>query len=73
MTKREKDKFEKEEAAKSGKKKKNKKVVRAGPRGFGQKIVETKDVDWFKSPLMHSYHYYFYQIVCSHHNEDQGN
>lgn len=45
LTKREKDKFEKEEAAKSGKKKKNKKVVRAGPRGFGQKIVETKDVD----------------------------
>lgn len=43
LTKREKEKFEKEEAA-SGKKKKRK-VVRAGPKGFGQKIVQTEDDD----------------------------
>lgn len=41
LQKREKEKFEKEEAAK-GKNKKRKKVgrARAGPRGFGQKYVE---------------------------------
>lgn len=44
LTKREKEKFEKEEAA-SGKKKKKRKVVRAGPKGFGQKIVQTEDDD----------------------------
>ncbi|XP_058748841.1 uncharacterized protein LOC131621821 [Vicia villosa] len=44
LTKREKEKFEKEEA-KSGKKKKKKKVVRAGPKGFGQKIIETEEDD----------------------------
>ncbi|CAK8536064.1 unnamed protein product [Lathyrus sativus] len=45
LTKREKDKFEKEEA-KSGKtktKKKKRKVIRAGPKGFGQKTVEVDD------------------------------
>lgn len=44
LTKREKEKFEKEEAA-SGKKKRKRKVVRAGPKGFGQKIVQTEDDD----------------------------
>lgn len=39
LQKREKDKFEKEEAAKTGKRKK-KKVVRAGPKGFGQKVID---------------------------------
>ena len=47
LQKREKEKFEKEEAAnKSGKKKKKKGVrARAGPRGFGQKIDEDEDDD----------------------------
>jgi len=42
LQKREKEKFEKEEASKKGKKKKKKVVgrARAGPRGFGQKVVE---------------------------------
>ncbi|XP_028775713.1 uncharacterized protein LOC114732585 [Neltuma alba] len=41
LQKREKDKFEKEEAANTGKQKKKKKVrVRAGPKGFGQKIID---------------------------------
>ncbi|KAB2021021.1 hypothetical protein ERO13_D07G104200v2 [Gossypium hirsutum] len=47
LGKREREKFEKEEAArnKSGKKKKKKNVrARAGPRGFGQKLDED-DVD----------------------------
>ncbi|KAK7325025.1 hypothetical protein VNO77_29047 [Canavalia gladiata] len=46
LQKREKEKFEKEEAAKKSKKKK-KKVgrSRAGPRGFGQKVVEYEDED----------------------------
>ncbi|KAM6578044.1 hypothetical protein CsatB_029881 [Cannabis sativa] len=44
LQKRERDKFEKEEAAKSKKGGKKKKVkARAGPRGFGQKIVEDED------------------------------
>ncbi|KAI4334551.1 hypothetical protein L6164_019230 [Bauhinia variegata] len=44
LQKREKEKFEKEEAA--GKTKKKKKVrARAGPRGFGQKIDEEEDDD----------------------------
>ncbi|KAL1298461.1 hypothetical protein HN51_042819 [Arachis hypogaea] len=47
LQKREKDKFEKEEAANKSGKKKKKKVVRsrAGPRGFGQKIDEDEDDD----------------------------
>lgn len=41
LQKREKDKFDKEEAANSGKQKKKKRVrVRAGPKGFGQKIID---------------------------------
>ncbi|XP_027342716.1 uncharacterized protein LOC113855322 [Abrus precatorius] len=46
LQKREKEKFEKEEAANKSKKKK-KKVGRgrAGPRGFGQKVVEYEDDD----------------------------
>lgn len=44
LQKREREKFEKEEAAKTKKSGKKKKVkVRAGPRGFGQKIVEEED------------------------------
>lgn len=45
LQKREKEKFEKEEAAKGKNKKKKKKVgrARAGPRGFGQKVVEDDD------------------------------
>lgn len=48
LGKREREKFEKEEAArnKSGKKKKKKNVrARAGPRGFGQKLDEDDDDD----------------------------
>ncbi|KAI4322120.1 hypothetical protein L6164_021840 [Bauhinia variegata] len=47
LQKREKDKFEKEEAAgKSGKKKKKKRVrAKAGPRGFGQKIDGDEEDD----------------------------
>ncbi|KAK4254932.1 hypothetical protein QN277_008004 [Acacia crassicarpa] len=46
LQKREKDKFEKEEVANSGKQKKKKKLkVRAGPKGFGQKIVDVDDED----------------------------
>lgn len=49
LQKRESDKFEKEEAAKkkkkSGKKGKIVSRARAGPRGFGQKIVEEDDDD----------------------------
>ncbi|XP_020224528.1 uncharacterized protein LOC109806513 [Cajanus cajan] len=46
LQKREKEKFEKEEGGKKGKKKR-KKVgrARAGPRGFGQKVVEDEDDD----------------------------
>ncbi|XVE59294.1 hypothetical protein DITRI_Ditri05aG0034500 [Diplodiscus trichospermus] len=46
LEKREREKFEKDEAAnkKNGKKKKKKKVrARAGPRGFGQKIDDDDD------------------------------
>ncbi|BAT91842.1 hypothetical protein LR48_Vigan05g191800 [Vigna angularis] len=45
LQKREKEKFEKEEAGKKGKKKKKKVVgrARAGPRGFGQKLVEEEE------------------------------
>ncbi|KAG4961375.1 hypothetical protein AAZX31_13G319700 [Glycine max] len=46
LQKRETDKFEKEEAAKGKNKNKKKKKVgraRAGPRGFGQKVVEDDD------------------------------
>ncbi|XP_014497393.1 uncharacterized protein LOC106758902 [Vigna radiata var. radiata] len=45
LQKREKEKFEKEEASKKGKKKKKKVVgrARAGPRGFGQKLVEEEE------------------------------
>nr|GMD17421.1 uncharacterized protein LOC109173579 [Ipomoea batatas] len=46
LQKRESDKFEKEEAAKKKKSGKKGKIVsraRAGPRGFGQKIVEEDD------------------------------
>ena len=45
LQKREKEKFEKEEAAnkKSGKKKKVKVKARAGPRGFGQKVEQEED------------------------------
>ncbi|KAL0369839.1 UNVERIFIED_CONTAM: hypothetical protein Sangu_0302000 [Sesamum angustifolium] len=48
LQKRERDKFEKEEAAKkkkSGKKGKVRARARAGPRGFGQKIEEDDDID----------------------------
>ncbi|OIW09191.1 hypothetical protein TanjilG_11329 [Lupinus angustifolius] len=46
LQKREKDKFEKEEAANKGKKKKKKVVrARAGPRGFGQKFDQEEDDD----------------------------
>lgn len=45
LQKREKEKFEKEEAGKGGKKKKKKVRVRAGPKGFGQKIAEEEDDD----------------------------
>lgn len=47
LQKREREKFEKEEAAKkkkSGKKGKVRTRARAGPRGFGQKIEEDDDV-----------------------------
>ncbi|CAI8592306.1 unnamed protein product [Vicia faba] len=44
LIKREKDKFEKEEA-KSGKKKKKRKVIRAGPRRFGKRTFKTVDDD----------------------------
>ncbi|KAG7035392.1 hypothetical protein SDJN02_02188, partial [Cucurbita argyrosperma subsp. argyrosperma] len=45
LQKREKEKFEKEEAAnkKSGKKKKVKVKAKAGPRGFGQKVEQEED------------------------------
>ncbi|XP_054813700.1 uncharacterized protein LOC129314321 [Prosopis cineraria] len=44
LQKREKDKFEKQEAANSGKQKKKKKIrARAGPKGFGQKIIDDND------------------------------
>ncbi|XP_023532311.1 uncharacterized protein LOC111794502 [Cucurbita pepo subsp. pepo] len=45
LQKREKEKFEKEEAAnkKSGKKKRVKVKARAGPRGFGQKVEQEED------------------------------
>ncbi|KAK4440892.1 hypothetical protein Salat_0424100 [Sesamum alatum] len=48
LTKREREKFEKEEAAKkkkSGKKGKVRARARAGPRGFGQKFEEDDDED----------------------------
>ncbi|KAL2239575.1 UNVERIFIED_CONTAM: hypothetical protein Sindi_0598700 [Sesamum indicum] len=48
LQKREREKFEKEEAAKkkkSGKKGKVRARARAGPRGFGQKFEEDDDVD----------------------------
>ncbi|TKY48394.1 hypothetical protein E2542_SST25812 [Spatholobus suberectus] len=45
LQKREKEKFEKEEATKKGKKKKKVGRARAGPRGFGQKAVEDEDDD----------------------------
>lgn len=48
LGKRERDKFEKEEAAKKSKKSGKKKAAtraRAGPRGFGQKIDEDDDID----------------------------
>lgn len=48
LTKREREKFEKEEAAKKkkgGKKGKVRARARAGPRGFGQKIQEEDDDD----------------------------
>lgn len=47
LQKREREKFEKEEAAKkkSGKKGKIRSRARAGPRGFGQKIEEDDDDD----------------------------
>ncbi|CAL0332236.1 unnamed protein product [Lupinus luteus] len=46
LQKREKEKFEKEEAANKGKKKKKKVVrARAGPRGFGQKFDQEEDDD----------------------------
>lgn len=46
LGKREREKFEKEEAAKKSKKSGKKKAIRAraGPRGFGQKI-EDDDID----------------------------
>lgn len=44
LTKREKDKYEKEESAKKTTKKSGKKRrVRAGPKGFGQKIDYDED------------------------------
>ncbi|CAN7125933.1 uncharacterized protein LOC103855266 [Brassica rapa] len=48
LGKRERDKFEKEEAAKKSKKSGKKKAAtraRAGPRGFGQKIEDDDDID----------------------------
>lgn len=49
LTKREREKFEKEEAAKKkkkgGKRGKVRARARAGPRGFGQKIQEEDDDD----------------------------
>lgn len=47
LTKREKEKFEKEAAkkAKREKKKKKRKGIRAGPRRFGRKIIETEEDD----------------------------
>lgn len=45
LQKREKEKFEKEELTKKKKGGKKRKVkVRAGPRGFGQKIVDEDDI-----------------------------
>lgn len=44
LQKREKEKFEKEEASKKGKKKKKVARARAGPRGFGQKVVEDEEL-----------------------------
>lgn len=43
LQKREKEKFEKEEAANSGNKKKKKVRARAGPKGFGQKLDDDDD------------------------------
>ncbi|RDX89243.1 hypothetical protein CR513_29061, partial [Mucuna pruriens] len=43
LQKRESDKFEKEEASKKGKRKKKVGRARAGPRGFGQKLVQDED------------------------------
>ncbi|KAJ7947618.1 Transmembrane protein [Quillaja saponaria] len=43
LQKREKEKFEKEEESKKSGKKKKKVRVRAGPRGFGQKIEEDEN------------------------------
>lgn len=46
LQKREKDKFEKEEAEKAKKGGKKKRVrARAGPKGFGQKIESDDDFD----------------------------
>ena len=45
LQKREKEKFDKEEAAKLSGKKKKKVRARAGPRGFGQKFDEDEDDD----------------------------
>ena len=46
LQKREREKFEKEEAAKKKKNgKKGKVKARAGPRGFGQKVEEDDDND----------------------------
>lgn len=46
LQKREREKFEKEESAKKKKANKKKKVkARAGPKGFGQKIVEVDEDD----------------------------
>lgn len=47
LGKREREKFEKEEAAKKSKKSGKKKATRAkaGPRGFGQKIEDNDDID----------------------------
>lgn len=45
LQKREKEKFEKEEATKKSKKKKKVAKVRAGPKGFGQKVFEQEDKD----------------------------
>ncbi|KAM7522164.1 hypothetical protein LguiA_012066 [Lonicera macranthoides] len=44
LQKREKEKFEKEEATKKKNGKKRKVKVRAGPRGFGQKVVDEDDI-----------------------------
>lgn len=45
LQKREREKFEKEEAAKKSKGNKKRKVkARAGPKGFGQKIDDEDDI-----------------------------